>query len=267
VTHAIDHLGREALFLITKLDKPPADMTDPAEAAELARSTLTEELSEVGSVDVLLLKDSATCAVMQAQWAVLEDWLEQGRAKALGTYNYCPSALDCLLASAKTPPALNFLMRHPGMGPDALGHIAYSESNGVLAVTYGTLGEPIALPQLVNSQTLQRIGTSHGRTPEAVALRWNVQAGYAVTSRPTADYNLTSSACTRHCQAALSAMSDVYDWQLTPSEVAEIDAMAFSTPPQPPTYYASAGCPTFDKDTAGKLPSACLNGTTTSNWC
>jgi len=269
VTRALATLGRDALFLVTKLDKPPADMTDPQEAAQLARTTLTEELSEIGSVDVLLLKDSATCEVMQAQWAVLEHWLDRGLAKALGTYNYCPSALDCLLATAKTPPALNFLMRHPGMGPDTSGDIAYSESKGVRVVTYGTLGEPIALPKLLYSTVLSRIGASHDppRTPEEVALRWNTQAGYAVTSRPTADYNLTSSFCFDDCHTGLSAMRATYDWALTPSEVAAIDALIIATPPQPATYYASSGCPTFDPETAGQLHSACLEDQASSRWC
>jgi diketogulonate reductase-like aldo/keto reductase len=77
---------RDDLFLITKLDKPPANMTDPSEAASLAQDTLDSEFDAMGldSVDLLLLKDSATCAVVQAQWAVLESALAAGRAKGLG---------------------------------------------------------------------------------------------------------------------------------------------------------------------------------------
>jgi predicted aldo/keto reductase-like oxidoreductase len=91
VARALAALGRDALFLVTKLDKPPADMTDPAEAAALVRTTLDAEYAALGAdmIDILLLKDSASCPVMQAQWAALEEYLDSGRTRALGVYNFC----------------------------------------------------------------------------------------------------------------------------------------------------------------------------------
>ena len=38
IVAALKEIERSKLFLVTKLDKPPADMTDPAEAAALASS-------------------------------------------------------------------------------------------------------------------------------------------------------------------------------------------------------------------------------------
>ena len=282
VGRVIASRGRDALFLITKLDKPPANMTDPAAAAALARSTLESELAALGgdgTVDMLLLKDSSSCAVMRAQWEVLEEALAAGRTRALGTYNFCAFSLDCLLTAngglpaVRTPPAMNFLMRHVGMGPDVNGLIAYGAARGVRTAAYGTLGEPIALPELLASPTLQRVARRHNQTVESVAVRWNVQAGYAISSRLTADFapsnTPTGARCTADCAAALRAMANVHDWALTDADMAALDALRLDQPPQAPTYYSSAGCPGGFADATVDHPtlSACANSTSASSWC
>ena len=114
VLHAVP---RDTIFLVTKIDKPPADMANPAAVAKLVQSTIDIEwpLLGVDTVDVLLLKDSTSCTVMQAQWAVLERLLEQGKTHALGTYNCCQFFINCILQTALTLPALNYVMRYVGM--------------------------------------------------------------------------------------------------------------------------------------------------------
>lgn len=272
VARAVASLGRSALTLITKLDKPPADMTDPVDAAKLARQTLDDEFSALGfnSVDILLLKDSTSCAVMQAQWAVLEEALASGRTRALGVYNYCEFGLKCLLANATTPPAFNFLMRHIGMGPDATGIIAFSASHGIRTTAYGTLGEPVALNELLINPTLYPIALQHGRTIEELALQWNAQSGFAISSRITANYapdnepNRTSY-CTDHCRAALTAMAQLGEWHLTQEDMEQLDALRFSTYPQSPTYYSSSACDASFGVSPHPTASACF--ASISKWC
>jgi diketogulonate reductase-like aldo/keto reductase len=91
VALAVKALGRSKFFLITKINPPPANLTNASAAADLVRQSVATELSysALGTdfVDVLLLKDSPSCAVMQAQWKVVEEMLDTGRARAIGTYN------------------------------------------------------------------------------------------------------------------------------------------------------------------------------------
>ena len=271
VAAAVADLGRDAFFLVTKLDKPPADMTDPAAAAALARETVASEWAAMGvdSVDVLMLKDSATCEVMRAQWAVLEELLAAGKTRALGTYNFCEPALTCLLKTAKTPPALNYVMRHVGMGRDATGLIGFGEARGIRTVAYGTLGEPVALRELLDSRELQAIANAHRRPVEAVALKWNLQSGFAVSNRPTADYAPDNAPygqrCTDACKASLTAMRDAFDWDLSRAEMAQLDRLAFDAYPQSPTYYSSAGCPNSFGVSDHPTKSSC--GKTKAAWC
>jgi len=256
VAEVLKSVPRDALFLVTKMDKPPSDMTDPLAAAELVRTTVETEFPLLGveTVDVLLLKDSASCEVMQAQWAVLEQLLEEGKTRALGTYNYCQFSIDCILQKATTPPALNYIMRHVGMGPDNTDLIRYGEAKGIRTVAYGTLGEPVALSELLDHPTLRDIAENHGRSVEEVALRWNVQAGYAISNRPSADYapdntpdNMicptSSGGDEGDCGTALMGMRTVFGWELTRQDVARLDGIRLETYLQSPTYYSSIGCP------------------------
>ena len=77
-------------------------MTDPAEAAELAQQTLDDEFAALGTdhVDILLLKDSATCEVMQAQWKVLESALAAGLCHVFIGHRRPAHALIDILAHA-----------------------------------------------------------------------------------------------------------------------------------------------------------------------
>lgn len=110
----------------------------------MVRAQLARDRAALGvaRVDLLLLRDSPDCAVMQAQWAAMEDVLRSGEARSVGVINYCRASLECVLATASTKPALNYVMQHVGMGPDADGLRAFGEARGVRTFAYGALGEP-----------------------------------------------------------------------------------------------------------------------------
>ena len=70
---------RAGLFLTTKIDKARTGTT-PAAAAAMARAQIDADLRalRVDSVDMLMLRDSPDPAVIQAQWAVLEEARKSG---------------------------------------------------------------------------------------------------------------------------------------------------------------------------------------------
>ena len=102
---------RKKLFLNTKIRKAPPG-TSPSEAAVRTRTQIQEDLDVLGldSVDMLMLRDSPDCEVIQAQWAVLEEALMLGQTRSVGVINFCEKALSCLLTTAKVKPALNYYM-------------------------------------------------------------------------------------------------------------------------------------------------------------
>ena len=221
-----------------------------------------------------LITTSFLCGAVP-QWKVLEEALQQGRASTLGVYNFCEFGLTCLLETATTPPAYNFIMRHPGMGPDATGIIHFGAAHGILPAVYGTLGEPTAHRELLSSEVLRAIGEAHNRTVEEVALQWNAQAGYAVTNRITSDYAPENepdgqSYCTADCDAALAAMAQLSEWALTTDQISQIDALSFGAYPQAPTYYSSTGCNASFGVSEHPTASVCAEhgvGSPESSWC
>ena len=61
----------------------------------------------------------------------MEDALASKRTRAISVINYCESSLSAILATAKTPPALNYIMQHVGMGHDDSGLRAFGEKRGI----------------------------------------------------------------------------------------------------------------------------------------
>lgn len=236
--------SRNKLFLNTKIRKAPPG-TSPSEAAERTRNQLDEDLAALGvtSVDMLMLRDSPDCEVIQAQWAVLEEALAQKKTRSIGVINFCEKALTCVLQTAKVKPALNYYMLHVGMGTDPRGLRSFGESRGIRTFAYGAAGEPGPNEELLSSPVLKRIGDAHGKRPEEVALRWVTQNGCAVSVRPTLDFGLGAGMCTEEnkCKEGFEARASSFGWSLTKGEMEELDAL--TSPNDNPTLFSSAGCP------------------------
>ena len=236
--------SRNKLFLNTKIRKAPPG-TSPSEAAERTRNQIDEDLAALGvtSVDMLMLRDSPDCEVIQAQWAVLEEALAQKKTRSIGVINFCEKALTCVLQTAKVMPALNYYMLHVGMGTDPRGLRSFGESRGIRTFAYGAAGEPGPNEELLSSPVLKRIGDAHGKKPEEVALRWVTQNGCAVSVRPTLDFGLGAGLCTEEnkCKEGFEARASSFGWSLTKGEMEELNAL--TSPNDNPTLFSSAGCP------------------------
>ena len=81
-------VDRSKVFLTTKIAKPAVG-TSPSDAAQLVFSQLDRDLDILGisQVDMLMLRDSPDCTVMQAQWAAMEQVLDSKRARSIGVIN------------------------------------------------------------------------------------------------------------------------------------------------------------------------------------
>eukprot|EP00560_Eucampia_antarctica_P009327 CAMPEP_0197826998 /NCGR_PEP_ID=MMETSP1437-20131217/3876_1 /TAXON_ID=49252 ORGANISM="Eucampia antarctica, Strain CCMP1452" /NCGR_SAMPLE_ID=MMETSP1437 /ASSEMBLY_ACC=CAM_ASM_001096 /LENGTH=316 /DNA_ID=CAMNT_0043427683 /DNA_START=185 /DNA_END=1135 /DNA_ORIENTATION=+ len=236
--------GRNSLFLNTKIRKSPPG-TSPLYAAERTRAQIDEDLKALGvdQVDMLMLRDSPNPAVIQAQWAVLEDALAKGKTRSIGVINFCQGALQAVLETAKIKPAINYYMLHVGMGTDAHGLRTFGESRGIRTFAYGACGEPTPNQAILSSPILLRIAKEHNKLPEQVALRWVLQSGAGVSVRPTTDFGLGTSTCGEgtKCQSGIKSRASAFAFQLTTKEMTELSDM--TTPDDNPTLFSSAGCP------------------------
>jgi len=235
--------GRDGLFLNTKIKKAPPG-TSARDAAKRVKVQIDEDLKALGvdSVDMLMLRDSPDCDVIQAQWAVLEKALASGKTRSVGVINFCESALTCVLQTAKVKPAVNYYMLHVGIGRDAHGLRTFGESRGIRTFAYGAVGEPGPSEELLTNPLVKKIGAAHKKSPEEVALRWVTQGGAAVSVRPTTDFGLGTSSCNgSKCESGIQARASSYQWSLTDKEMTALDAV--TSPDQNPTLFSSSGCP------------------------
>merc|ERR1712194_812330 len=120
--------------------------------------------------------------------------------------------------------------------------------------------------------TLTEIATHHGRSVEEVALRWNLQAGYAISNRPSADYapsnapdGMVCPDLEGECSAALKGMATAFTWELTRAEIATLDELRFEQWSQSPSYYSSAGC--ANSFGAVEFPTNSSCGVVEAKWC
>jgi len=237
--------NRSALFLNTKLRRAPQGMS-PSDAAQRIRDQIADDLDalNVKSVDMLMLRDSPDAKVMQSQWAALEEALEKGQTRSIGVINFCQFSLKSVLQTAKIKPALNYYLTHVGMGLDPKGLRSFGESRGIRTFAYGAVGEPGPNKELLESPIVNRIATNHKVSPEAVAVRWILQTGAAVSVRPTIDFGLGSSSCKlekNKCAEGLQERAASFNWKLSNEEMDELSAM--TSPNDNPTLFSSSGCP------------------------
>ena len=237
-------LCEQSLFLTTKINKAPPG-TSPEAAGEMAKQQIEEDLAALGtnSVDMLMLRDSPDCQVIQAQWAVLEAALASGQTRSIGVVNFCESALGCVLKKAKTKPAVNYFMLHAGMGPDAHGLRTFGEEQGVRTFAYGAIGEPAPSQELLDKGALRKIGQAHKKSPVEVAARWVLQSGAALSIRPSADFALGKGPSRPGIliRAGIKERAQLFKWSLTDEEMAQLDAL--TSPDGNPTLFSSDGCP------------------------
>jgi len=236
------------LFLNTKIKKAPPG-TSAKDAAKRVKKQIEEDFKALGvtSVDMLMLRDSPDCEVMQAQWKILEEAKKSGKCKSLGVINYCQASLSCLLETARVKPDIQYFMLHVGMGTDPRGLRSFGESRGIRTFAYGAIGEPGPSSELLQSPILAKVGKAHSnKSAEEVALRWVLQSGAACSVRPTTEFGLGTSICRDDCVNGLKGRAGTLDWSLTGKEMKQLSAM--TSPDQNPTLFSSKGCPgAFEK--------------------
>jgi len=260
-------IPRTDLFLTTKIRKP-APGTTPEEAAELASRQIDDDLVVLGgkSVDMLMLRDSPDCAVMRAQWKVLEQALDDGKTRSVGVINYCEESIRCLLKTARVKPAVNYYYYHVGMNSGRGKKLRdFCDRKDIRTFAYGALGEPgpYTDDRILTNSVLKQMGDgskvynrrNHGdgdKSPEEIAIKWVIDSGAAVSVRPTSNFGLGRSVCSSsgsnaqgesECEMGIRKRSEVFDWNLTGEEIYKLSNIPSLRSEDNPTIFSSSGCP------------------------
>jgi diketogulonate reductase-like aldo/keto reductase len=153
-----------------------------------------------------------------ASYKAAEKLLEEGRVRAVGVSNFSPRDLDHLIARTSVAPAVNQVELHPFFTQKALRNA--NARHGIVTQAWSPIGgvnryfakDASPLKNPLDHPTVAELAAKHGKTSAQVVLRWHIEHGL--------------SAIPKSVRAARIAENfDIFDFALTPEEVAAIDAL------------------------------------------
>ena len=147
-------------------------------------------------------------------YRALEQLLADGKVRAIGVSNFMPEHLEQLLAATTVVPAVNQIELHPYFQQKDMQ--ALHAGHGILTQAWSPIGGittyvPGATSTL-DDATLQAIAAAHGKSAAQVMVRWHLQEGRSAIPKSTKAERIAEN-------------FDVFDFQLTAEEIAEIDAL------------------------------------------
>ena len=211
---------RDEIFLTTKLW--PSDY-GPAKARSAIAGSL--ERLDCGPIDLLLLHQPV--GDVRNAWGAMEDAVDQGMVRSIGVSNFTVADLDRLLAHARVAPVVNQVELHPHwQQPDLL---PYLSTHGIVAEAWYPLGHGSS--RLVAEPAVVAAATAHGKSAVQVILRWHIQRGFVAIPKSTNPVHI-------------AANIDVFDFELTSTEMAGINALGKDRPMfRLPRWLMSAAMP------------------------
>ncbi|KAK0634532.1 NADP-dependent oxidoreductase domain-containing protein [Bombardia bombarda] len=203
-------LARSALFVTTKTSCRPGETVEQAFSRSLAKLKLDY-------VDLYLIHSpffAKSPAELQAKWAEMEAIHQSGRARSIGVSNYLQEHLEPVLATARTPPAVNQIEYHPYLQHGATATtgdlVEYHRANNIALEAYGPLTAITKAAGGPVDEIYADLAKKYGVSPAEVALRWCLDQGIVA---------LTTSGNEQRLQTYVHKLPL---FKLTPSEVERI---------------------------------------------
>ena len=174
-----EEIDSNPVYIVAKVPKRAA-------TAEEVRSELETTLQKLkcDSADILLLhwpSDVMVGNTLNEVWQCMEEFVKDGKCKALGVCNFNEAALTALLKNCTIPPAVNQVERHPLNSQMSL--LDFCSRNNIQIQAHTPLGQ--GKDQLLGNEVVKKISEETSLTPAQVVLMWNLQQGILVVPKCT----------------------------------------------------------------------------------
>lgn len=189
-------ISREEIFITTKLWN--GDHDNPEGALEESLKKL-----QLDYVDLYLIHWPVP--ERNKTWKMLEQFLEEGKCRAIGVSNFTIRHLEELLKQSKIIPAVNQVEFTPYLFQKEL--LEYCKSKGIQLEAYSPLTRGIKLkdPKLVE------MANRYNKTPAQILLRWNSQHGVVVIPKSTRKERILEN-------------SDIFDFEISEDDMKKLDS-------------------------------------------
>jgi diketogulonate reductase-like aldo/keto reductase len=195
-------LRRDEIFVTTKLRNGDQGYESALQAFEDSREELDVEV-----VDLYLVHWPVPSKDLYVEtWRAFEKLYADGAARAIGVSNFLPEHLARLLAETDVVPAVNQIEVHPTYQQRATQ--AATRAAGIAVEAYSPLGRGADL----DHPAVAAVADAHGVTPAQAILRWHVQSDRIVIPKSVDPERLATNI-------------DLFGFELSPDEVAAIDAL------------------------------------------
>lgn len=194
-------VDRGAIFLTTKVWNVAHDHKAAMEQIDQSLQNFQTDY-----IDLVLIHWPFTYERNAAVWGAMEEAVEAGKIRSIGVSNFHIHHINALLESAKIVPAVNQVECHIGLQNTRLKE--YLDSKGMLLEAYAPFKSD-KVNEVLENETLQKIGSAHGKTPTQVTVRWLMQRGIVALPK-----SVTPSRIEENVQ--------VFDFELSDDEMHEI---------------------------------------------
>jgi len=139
-------------------------------------------------------------------WRVLVELKREGRARSIGVSNHSADQVSALADATGIMPVLNQVELHPLKPQRELR--AFHTSHNIVTESWSPLGRG----RMLREPLFAEIGRAHGRSPAQILLRWQVQHGLLPIPKASSF-------------ARMKENLALYDFELSPADMAKIDAL------------------------------------------
>jgi diketogulonate reductase-like aldo/keto reductase len=170
----------------------------------------------VEQIDLLILHQALPGEFEKTVGAykALEKLLADGTVRAIGVSNFMVEHLTELLAQTEVVPAVNQIELHPYFQQPEVH--AFDTEHGIVTQAWSPIGGITSYrdseKRSFDEPVILAIGGKYGKSAAQVMLRWHIQKGVQVIPKSTKAERIAEN-------------FDVFDFELTTGELAEIDAL------------------------------------------
>ncbi|GAA5100391.1 aldo/keto reductase [Microbacterium yannicii] len=204
-------VAREDVFIETKVWISDYGYDQTLHAFEKSAAKLG-----VDQIDLFILHQALPSAFDKtiAAYRALETLLSDGRVRSIGVSNFMPEHLSDLLEHTEVVPAVNQIEVHPYFQQKQLQTL--DRERGILTQAWSPIGGITSYRESsrrsFDEPVLLSIGERYGKSAAQVMLRWHIQKGIQVIPKSTKPERIAEN-------------FDVFDFELTGDELAQIDAL------------------------------------------